>query len=71
MSIESELLTAMKVFSARLEAATETFAATNRPENIAGATAYISKQLVLLTEMNAALCTAVISLANDVDRLKD
>lgn len=70
MSIQSDLLAEMKVFSALLEDATETFAKSNRPENIAGATAYISKQLVLLTDMNAALCTALISLANEVDHLK-
>lgn len=70
MRIQSDLLAEMKVFSARLEDASEKFAETNRRENIAGATGYLSKQLVLLTDMNAALCTAVISLANEVDRLK-
>lgn len=70
MSIQTELLAAMKVFSARLDDATETFAKTNTPENIAGATSYISKQLVLLTDLNAALCESVIDLANELDRIK-
>jgi hypothetical protein len=70
MRIQSDLLAAMKVFSARLDDANETFAKTNAPDNIAGATAYMSKQLILLTDMNAALCNAVVDLANEVESIK-
>ena len=70
MGIQTELLAAMRVFSERLDDATETFTKTNTPENIADATAYMSKQLILLTDLNAALCTAVIEMANEMDRLK-
>lgn len=70
MNIQSDLLAAMKVFSARLDDATETFELTNTPKNLSGATAYISKQLILLTDMNAALCNAVVDLANEVESLK-
>ncbi|TFD37032.1 hypothetical protein E3T37_12605 [Cryobacterium sp. TMT2-10] len=70
MSIQSDLLAAMKVFSARLDDATETFALTNAPNNLPGATAYMSTQLILLTDMNAALCNAVVDLANEVESLK-
>ena len=70
MSIQTELLTAMKIFTARLDDAIDTFAKTNAPSNIAGATAYISTQLILLTNLNAALCNAVVDLATDVERIK-
>ena len=61
----------MKVFSARLDDATEKFAKTNTPDSMAGAAAaYMSKQLILLTDMSATLCNAVVDLANEVERIK-
>jgi len=68
MTIQEELLVAMKVFTTRLDDATKSF---RRSDSAGRASDYLSTQTILLTDLNAALCNAVVVLANRLDALEN
>lgn len=64
MTIQNDVLTAMKIFTARLDDATDEW---NRGGTDA---AYLGRQTILLTDLMAVVCGSLMALADRVDTVE-
>ena len=69
MSVQTDLVAALTVFTTRLDAANAAFAGATE-EDAEAVTAHLSEQVALLIDFSAALCNAIGDLAAEVDELE-
>jgi hypothetical protein len=69
MSVQTDLVAALRTFTTRLDEVNASFA-DRGGDDLAAVTEHLQQQVSLLIDFSAALCNAIGDLAGDVDELE-